>query len=372
MALLFMDGFEGYGTTTGSGTAVTDLLRNNYMVRTTSFDDFHLRLDAEGNFLCLTFGTSANAASNALTYLFDRDIAVTGDTITIGMRFKTRDHTNGTAEQPIIEINGNTTGVGSRHIALLVDYTNDRFVLRRGGTLIDNSAGSVIGSDTWYHIEFQFKIDDTTGLYELRLNGTDVMSDTNVDTKQGSAGFHDIVSGFTIWGINGDDSDDISGEFAIDDLYVFDDSGAQNNGFTDENTRVRTVFPTANGTTNDFTPSTGMNYQTVDDNPISESDYNDGATNGDIDEYEFDTVTENNIYAAMIQVNVAPDVVQGGNGFRTIRGRCRSGATIGNGDDVIVTGSRNVNAVFDVDPNLSAQWTLSNLTAAEFGVEVRD
>jgi hypothetical protein len=159
-------------------------------------------------------------------------------------------------------------------------------------------------------------------------------------------------------------------ETQIDDIYFLDTTGSVNNDFLGSNAVVILQLPDGEGTTNDFTPSAGTdNSALVDENPASSADYNDGATNADVDEYTFADIGENTVHGAIIETHVTVDAL-GRN--RKFRHRCRSGATVGNGSDLSIMDDTNHRTIFEVDPNTSSLWTKANLNAAEFGVEVRD
>lgn len=356
--ILTMDGFDAIGTAEGS--SVDDRLRRNYVV-VVSGANFVLRPDSAAVSKSLSFGVSASALNSQFVYLLSDDY-ISSDLI-VGFRFKTRDHTDGTAEHPLLRITGNAPT--EIHLTLAIDYTNQRFILRRGNTLIDNTSDDVLDLDTWYHAEFKFNINDTTGLYELRLDGIDVMSDSNVDTKE----VFPSVFAIQFNGIQAKNNDNPDEEFLIDDFYVLDSNGSENNDFLGVDTRVLTLFPDAEGTTNDFTPSTGTdNSATVDENPASDTDFNSGITNGDIDEYLVDTLNADSVFGVMIRSNVQPSA----SGHRAVRNRVLSNSSIANGSDITITDDVDVNTIFETDPDTTSLWTISGVNAAEFGVEVRD
>lgn len=360
--LLYMDGFDGIGTTEGS--SITDLLRRNY-ITVVSGDNFVLRPDSEAADKSLSFGVAASALNSRLAWLFPSDVA--GQTIVVGFRFKTRDHTDGTAEHKLLQISSDVPGDTGRHLMVAIDYTNQRFILRRGNTLLDNTSSSLLGLDTWYHVEFKFNIHNSTGLYELRLDGTDVMSDSGVDTKEVVS---DFVYSLEFQGIQAKNNDNADEEFLIDDFYVLDSTGANNNDFLGPDVRVVSLLPDAEGTTNDFTPSAGTdNSANVDENPASSADYNAGSTNGDIDEYSVDTLSADSVFGVMTRAHVNTG---SGNGVRTYRHRVRSSASVGNGSDFIISDDVENNQIFETDPNTATLWTPAGVNAAEFGVEVRD
>ena len=101
-------------------------------------------------------------------------------------------------------------------------------LLQRGQTLFLQRASSftafTINPEDWYlnewnHVELYTKIDNATGAYELRLNGTNVASDTNVDTRFFSAGITRVD--FT----NASTTSTQTG-FWLTDIVIFDETGS--------------------------------------------------------------------------------------------------------------------------------------------------
>lgn len=290
-----------------------------------------------------------------------------GETLVVGFRIKTPDWVT-TGAHKLFSVYSDGTGDADRQLELYIDYSDsNKLKLRRGATDLAESSASLISVDTWHYIEFKFNVHDTTGLYDVRVDGNSEMSASGTDTRNLSTRGVYLLEW---WGMDGQNADQASDEQIIDDIYVLDTTGTINNNFLGPSTGVVALFPSAEGTTIDFTPSTGTdNSALVDDNPPGDTDYNDGATNGDIDEYEVDALSETIIYGVSVQTHAKPDAI---GSIRKFRHRVRSGASVGNGSDIAVYDDAVHETIFEADPNTSAQWTNTNLNAAEFGVEVRD
>lgn len=140
--------------------------------------------------------------------------------------------------------------------------------------------------NVWYYMEVKCTV-GASGYVEVRKDTVTVASYTG-DTDNG--GTTQIIGQVMVWYSPNQNM----GYTGIDDYYIADDSGSANNDFLGD-VRIDTLFPTGNGTTNNFTPSAGSNYQNVDDPtaPDNDTTYNDGASVGDIDEYAMGDISHN-------------------------------------------------------------------------------
>src|SRR5690606_31110163 len=121
----------------------------------------------------------------------------------------------------------------------------------------------VVSTDQWYYLEVKFTVHDSTGSFDIRVNGVSVTSGTGVDTKNTSNAY---VNQIRIEGPNATD---------FDDFYVCDLSGSVANDFIGP-LRIETLMPTGDGAAAAWTPSTGSDhYALVDEiGPNGDTDYN--------------------------------------------------------------------------------------------------
>lgn len=164
------------------------------------------------------------------------------------------------------------------------NWTGTTFALRSGGTallsLTRNASGYLeirsgfggtllatgitpITTDKWYLVELHFKLADSGGIAELRIDGN--LECTFVgDTKPGSETTFDNLY-WSSWG---------SGpQCYYDDVVVNDVSGSINNNYPG-GVKLALLKPTADGVTKEWTPSFGSDhYALVDEVPPSASDY---------------------------------------------------------------------------------------------------
>jgi hypothetical protein len=131
-----------------------------------------------------------------------------------------------------------------------------------GGTVYCTSM-TTIQQNVWYLIELHFKMADTGGIIELRIDGT-LEATFYGDTKPGADAYFDKMR----WGATTGTT-----SFYLDDVVIFDTSGSVNNSWPN-GLKVVLLKPNADGSTLQWTPTpSGSHYTTVDETPPSGTDY---------------------------------------------------------------------------------------------------
>jgi hypothetical protein len=231
----------------------------------------------------------------------------------------------------------------------------------RSATQLGITSGLGLLTDVWYYLEIDITFGDATaGSVEVFINDSSVLSLTSIDTRA-TAGENCGSVGLKA---------NSSSPRVFDDLYILDDQG------TDQTTRigpcfVETVFPDANGTTNNFTPSAGSNYQNVDegDSPDGDTTYNSSSTVTHKDLYGHAALTGSidTVYAVMPRSYVRVSEA-GGRGVKNV---ARSNVTEVDGTERFIDQSYvYVDEVYENDPNGGGAWTESSVNAAEFGIKI--
>jgi hypothetical protein len=225
----------------------------------------------------------------------------------------------------------------------------------RGGTSLVISSGLGLTVDTWYFLEFKAVIGNAgAGSYDVRINGSSVLSgsaDTSFTANQNANQVVLWAPQATTW---------------FDDLYICDGQGSVNNNFLGDR-RVMAVRPDGAGNYSQWTPSAGSNYQNVDESaPDSDTTYNSSATAGQIDTYTFGALgVVGTVHGIQTSLLVRHD-----DSTRTIREKVRISGSDYNGANVS-TGASYAYAlnVRETNPATSAAWAVSEIDAAEAGVE---
>lgn len=338
--LLWVEGFEGFGQTNGnvSSASGTPLAQKYTPVGAAgiSIQDGY------------TSGKSLRFTSAGTGLTTPQFSAITE--FIIGIRFK---YTNSGGFPGVLI---NTKDSGTLHLNLVIN-ASDQLYVRRGGTTLATGT-TVLSSDTWYYIEFKGTTHDTTGSYEVRIDGVTELSATGVDTRNG--GSNNSINEVQIIGDN-------ASTYQFDDWYIADTTGSLNNDFLGPG-RVFRVIPNAAGTQSDWTPDTGTNYQRVDED-VSDDDtsYVETSTNNDEDFYDFSTLTADEIKGAQLNISAK----RTDTGAYDVNLPILSGATQNDGSANSLSASYDhYFRITETDPNTSAAWSVSNWNSAEFGIKV--
>lgn len=250
------------------------------------------------------------------------------------------------------------------HVALRVLTDLSLQVTRSTSTVLATSAAGVVPTSGYCFIEFKANIHDSTGTYEVRVNGTPVITGTGADTRNGGTG---IISNVALLGVR------TSNNCYFEDVYILNTSGsAPWNDFLGD-IRIDAGRPNGNGNSSQLTGSDGNstdNYLLVDEtNPNGDTDYVQSSTSGQKDTYAFPNMahTPANIYGVQVCVYAKKDDA----GARSVCSVTRSGGADTDGaTQALSTSYRYYLEVLETDPATAAAWTQSGYNAAEFGLKV--
>lgn len=252
------------------------------------------------------------------------------------------------------------------HIHIGIDSQNTIYAAREQPKSTPTVLGTspyVLQAGQWIYLEVRATVHDTNGAITVRVNGENVLNLSGIDTRNGGTGVIDqIMLGYTDAWLG-------AAKGYWDDLYVCDTTGTINNDFLGD-CRVDTLFPNADGTYTDLTPSTGTShYALVDETAPNATDFNSSGTVGARDSYAFQdlqALASQTVYG--VQVNAA--LHKDDAGSRSAAPFARSGTTNVDGAGVALSTSQTyVSQVFETKPGGGA-WTEANVNAAEFGVTV--
>lgn len=225
------------------------------------------------------------------------------------------------------------------------------------GTILGTSATGVIKPATWHNIEFACTISDTVGTVDIIVEGVNVLSLTNQDTRNGTP---TTINRVVLGGSNGN----VNTPNRIDDLYI-----------TDSLTllgpmRIETLYPSADTAQKQWTPSTGSaNYATIDETLMSSTDFVSANTVGAYDLYDFGNLSSTPSSIAAVTVSALgqkTDAVA-----RAIALPVKSGSTTSDGaNNYLGIGYALSTRILNTDPNTSAAWTSSAVNALQAGIKV--
>jgi len=293
MTLLFMDGFD-------EGDSFDDI-RNEMLGGSTSTTVYVTGRSGSGKALELT--------SSSLDVGYPLPQLDNSETIIVGFAHRWQ---NDPSHDLIRVLQGITEHLVFRYV------TGGELAVDRGTTQLAVTSGLGLVQDQWYYFEFKFRVHDTLGTYEVRVDEvTTSLSATGQDTNNGASPVN--VDYFQLVG----SSAHLDNWW--DDLYVLDGNGTENNDYLGD-CWVETLFADGDGFSNDFSPLSGLtNYEMIDETPPDEdTSYVESSTVGHTDLYDYPAPvqTVDTIYGVKVGYKCR---IAGGLGTRVMRSAVRSG-----------------------------------------------
>jgi len=262
--------------------------------------------------------------------------------------------------------NDNDTYQGWTWLVRFYDGTTEQCRLERGyegklrlygnNTLLAESAPATYRGRQWCYIEIKITFGNP-GSYEVRVNTRTVMSGTG-RTRSTANNYANWVG----WRGPGGDW--------IDDLYICDNTGTQNNDFLGD-IKVVTIYPNADGTNAAWTPSSGTaHYAVVDEAPANDdTDYLYTSTVGATDTLNFEDITLTGSIRGILQLAC---IRKDDAGARSAALICRVVTTDYEGPDVSLGNSYTyLKQIRETNPATGSPWTVADINAAEFGVRMK-
>lgn len=223
------------------------------------------------------------------------------------------------------------------------------------GTTTPSATGTtVIASNTAiYHIGIYIKIDNSAGRAKVVIDGnTDI--DFTGDTQPGT---DTTMNQFSV-GVTA-----AKQGYANIDNVVVDDSEMP------YKTYIQKLVPTADGTTNDWTASTGTRWEAVNEVPYSDTDYISASATGNINTFATGNLTGSIMAIKAVQVQ-ARISYEGSPTPTHIQLGVRSNATDCFADDLSPAGSFiTKQRCMPVDPSDLSAWDETKVNAMEIGVK---
>lgn len=248
----------------------------------------------------------------------------------------------------------------------LQEYTGEIDVYGGPGWLenyLGTTSGARLGLNRWSYIEVKIYCDSVAGTVDIRVDGQSVLSLSSVNTQRISENFHDRVHILPTIGANYG--------HAIDDLYLCDSSGAVNNDFLGP-CKVAALRPEADvvGETDWTTQSGSDHYAMVDEIEANEdTDYveSDTVSNQDLWEYEDTPIEIGTIHS--IQICTDCRVTDAEVFDLKTPAKLATTTSEGSGQRIGSTEYLSALRVMETDPDANP-WTDDNLDDAQFGVRV--
>lgn len=342
MALLWIDGFEGYGESLGTTPSPTGVLERKYSLT----DGTGTMLTNAGRYggMAMYFGSSNNKLlTPALT---------THDTMISGVNWYCN-HDRNTDILVFFD-----TGI----IGMWLRKKNNvsELELIRGGTIIDTTVGLGISLSTWYNVQMKIKCHNTLGEYEVKVNGVTVLSATGVDTKFSTHDYHDTCCLRAT----------AARAPTFDDWYVCDGSGSINNDFLGVCKVVR-IDPDGDDTANWTTSTPSVNHYENVSGTVTDDDtsYLEESTANTTDLFDYDDLSG---FSNILGIQVCTECKETDATSLGLKTPIESGGNQYDDSAQVIAspGYRTKMRIEGTDPDTGIRWTESGLNAAKFGVKV--
>lgn len=323
MALIWADGFDHYGTMAQLYNAGWQQQYNPQSLDTSA--------NRRTGTASLSFGANGDTAL--------KRIIAAGKRAIVGAAFWDPYYSNNNACQFGHWFWNGTNWYGA------VIYNDGALALFKDGTQLAVTAAGVIVLNTYNYLEFAMTSHASAGTLEMRRNGVVVHLLTGLNTTGGDItqywlGSRPYSTPYNV--VNGR---------LVDDIYINDASGAENNDFNGD-IRCRTFVPVANGPLQDFTVTgAGSAFQALDNVPWVAGQYVSTPTPGAKSNFSKAALPINTAYICGVNVMIAAS--------KTDAGACEmrtallgsDGATVANGpSNTMGTGTAYYSGQFQVDP----------------------
>jgi hypothetical protein len=344
MSLLWVDGFDAYGTTLAAAPSPTGILARNYLFGGTSASEANTRVVAGR--------VDARALDIGLFNLNIRKLGLdtTDDTLIFGCAVKIKGPSINGGVSLFSMDDDSTAGVHIR------TNSNGTLYLYAGTTTVATTTFALVVG-TWYYLELKITCTSATNYdYELRIGQTTLL--TGSDTHK--AGTHAYLNGVTIWGNN------YNTGIVIDDFYISNGAGSYNTDFLG-NIYIQLVYPNSDDGPNQFTGSNGASHYTlISETSSDDTTYVEDDVAGHEECFGYEDVTAIGAIRGVAIYTEARDTDTESANFRN---KCVSTVNTATGD-LVLSGCSDYTTkatMFEVDPDTGALWTAAGFNGACFG-----
>lgn len=345
MALIWMDGFEGYGDS--DGQAVEATLARRYTVAGTHavkedgrFGGWSLQPDnSNGTFITPTLTTDGTLIV-CLALKFPVDI----DKWTITLSHCVELWSDGTVGMRL-----STDADGAMRVYL-------------SGVELGRTVPGVINPRRWHWIEFKVVCDNAAGSYELKIDGISEISASGIDTQSNLAYYDQVLLSGT----------DLSATETprFDDFFIMDGTGGSYNDFVGQR-RIDVIVPDGDTATVDWAVSGGSNHwELVDDlDPDDDTTYVEDTVGTNQDRWTYSALADMGDIDALCLITDVRVTDANTYDLTTV---VKSGGTeyTANAGTISSTAYAMPERLMLVDPDTAIAWTQGGVNSVEMGVEV--
>ncbi|RKZ91737.1 MAG: hypothetical protein DRQ40_09500 [Gammaproteobacteria bacterium] len=240
--------------------------------------------------------------------------------------------------------------------------SSGKLEVRRGTTTTLATGTTVIKLKRWYYIELKSTIHQTTGSFELRIDGKTELSETGTDTQATSNAYANVF-GFSSTNTAVD-------SHRVDDMYVLDSTGTYNNDFLGP-IHIETLFPDED-VTSQWSPSSGTDhYALVDENPCdNDTTYLEDNVTGQRELFDWPALPPSAMTIVAVTSIVDSRVTDASSVDLKLVNVSGTTTTVGTAQTVASESFSCYEEMYEENPDSSSAWTKASLEAAKFGFEV--
>lgn len=333
MALIFMDGFDAYAA--NGATCQTQMIFKWGEVSSTAATFTAGRFAGSLGLDSSTTGFTTPAFGSQTTW-------------TLGFAFFRATGANNFVVASFID-------TSTTQCSLFLNSSNI-FELRRSTSVILATGTTTIATSTWYYVEVQVTINNSTGSMELRLDGSSPeASVTNVNTQSSANATANKIN----IGANSQ---------YYDDLYLLDSTGSLNNDFLGD-VSIDTILPDAAGDFSEWSlgAGSGANYERVNEQAVDDdASYVFTKTVNALDMYNFPELSsvKSNIAAVSANITLRKDRAGG----VTVAPAIRALTTNYNGTaGPVYDNYLKTIQIYELYPPSGNEWTISGVNTSQYG-----
>jgi len=245
----------------------------------------------------------------------------------------------------IFELRNGTTVVGS------VELDGNRFRVLRGTATVLATGDVLISANNINLLEIRFKPADVGGIFQLKVNGV-LDIDFTGDTTEGPT-----------------DIDNVRLYAESPSLYHYFDNVVIDDAEFPGNTRIAGIKPIGVGSTTQWEPLEGSNWDCVDEAPPSDSDYISTDIPDEMDLFAASDLPSGVSSVKCVQLQARAWKEGNSQNVQNLKLACRTSQTNYFSDNFEVqTSAKDFAKLWQTNPHTAQAWTRDEVNAMEIGV----
>lgn len=225
-----------------------------------------------------------------------------------------------------------------------------RIQLKKNTTVLDESDPAILTNNVWHWLSFKVRA-AVSGAAQVKINDSDVLPYSG-----NTSGINEGITGISL------------GYGRFSDFILLNTLGTVNTDFLTDRGVVY-LAPNAAGTYSQLTPSTGNNYECIDESPPDTDDYVSSGTSSSLDTYNFPDLEGTPDIAGVQLVAYAKKDNMGARKARFVM--LTDGVDPVYSDDIVLSDTvKFFRHIQELNPDTETAWGVSDFNDFEFGIQV--